>query len=88
MSAWWTRISISWLWTSRREAGADDEVFDYRIYRLDAPMQPGEARSISFRTRREQVGFRASGTEAELAPNGTRLKGIALTPLIGMSYNG
>jgi hypothetical protein len=66
----------------------NDEVFDYRIYRLDAPMQPGEARSIAFRTRREQVGFRASGTEAELAPNGTRLKGIALTPLIGMSYNG
>ncbi|WP_163988707.1 ABC transporter permease/M1 family aminopeptidase [Pyxidicoccus caerfyrddinensis] len=63
----------------------NDEEFGYRIYRLDAPMQPGEARSFAFRTRREQVGFRASGTETGIAPNGTDLDSLELTPRIGMS---
>ncbi|HEX9948002.1 MAG TPA: M1 family aminopeptidase [Allosphingosinicella sp.] len=63
----------------------DDEAFGYRIYRLDTPMRPGEARSLAFRTRRQQVGFRASGTEAGLAPNGTDLNTVELTPRIGMS---
>ena len=63
----------------------NDEAFGYRIYRLDTPMQPGEARSLAFRTYREQVGFRASGTEMGVAPNGTNLTTFDLTPRIGMS---
>ena len=63
----------------------DDEAFGYRIYRLDRPMQPGEARGLSFRTRRQQVGIRAAGTEISLAPNGTDLDTLELTPRIGMS---
>ena len=66
----------------------NDEAFGYRIYRLDAPMQPGEARSFAFRTRRRQAGFRASGTEARLALNGTDLNTFELTPRIGMTDNG
>ena len=63
----------------------NDKEFGYRIYRLDVPMRAGEARSFAFRTRREQVGFRASGTETGLAPNGTDLNTLQLTPRIGMS---
>ena len=63
----------------------DDEVFGYRIYRLDAPMRPGEERSFGFRTRREQTGFRASDAETAMAPNGTDLNSLELTPRIGMS---
>jgi ABC-type Na+ efflux pump permease subunit len=63
----------------------NDEEFGYRIYRLDVPMRPGEARSFAFRTRREQVGFRASGTETGVAPNGTDLDTLELAPRIGMS---
>ena len=63
----------------------NDPAFGYRIYRLDAPMQPGEARELTFHTRREQVGFRASGTETGIAPNGTDLDAFELTPRIGMS---
>ncbi len=66
----------------------NDEEFRYRIYRLDTPMQPGGSRSLAFRTRREQVGFRASATEARLAPNGTDLNTAELLPLIGMTDNG
>lgn len=63
----------------------DDGEHGYRIYRLDSPMRPGEARSLAFRTRRQQVGFRASGTETGIAPNGTDLDTLKLTPRIGMS---
>jgi aminopeptidase N len=62
-----------------------DLEFGYRIYRFDQPMQPGDERSLAFRTRREQVGFRAAGTEMGLAPNGTSLTTFDLTPRIGMS---
>ena len=48
-------------------------------------MQPGEERWIVFRTRRQQVGFRASGTETGISPNGTELNTLELTPRIGMS---
>jgi ABC-2 type transport system permease protein len=63
----------------------DDPEFGYRIYRLDSPMRPGEERSLGFRTRRQQTGFRASGAETGLAPNGTDLNSLELTPRIGMS---
>jgi aminopeptidase N len=62
-----------------------DEEFGYRIYRLDTPMVPGEARSFAFRTRRQQIGFRASGAETGLSPNGAELNTLELTPRIGMS---
>jgi len=64
---------------------SDDPKFGYRIYRLDVPMRPGEARWIAFRAFREQAGFRASGSETGLAPNGTDLNSFELTPRIGMS---
>jgi len=63
----------------------NDIEFGYRVYRLDVPMRPGEARWIAFRTLREQAGFRASGTETGLAPDGTDLNSFELTPRIGMS---
>jgi ABC-type transport system involved in multi-copper enzyme maturation permease subunit len=63
----------------------DDADFGYRIYRLEAPMRPGEARYLTFRTLREQLGFRASRTETGILPNGTDLNSIELTPRIGMS---
>jgi ABC-type Na+ efflux pump permease subunit len=66
----------------------NDEEFGYRIYQLEAPMQPGEARSLSFLTRRSQVGFRASGAETGIAANGTDLNSLELTPRIGMSDAG
>lgn len=63
----------------------NDEAFGYRIYRLDSPMRPGEERTLGFRTRRQQAGFRASGAETGVAPNGTDLNSLELTPRIGMS---
>jgi len=61
-----------------------DAEFDYRIYRLDRPMMPGETRTLAFRARREQIGFRNAGADTRLVPNGTFLNNFELSPAIGM----
>lgn len=63
----------------------DDQAFGYRIYRLDRAMRPGDTRELAFRTRRQQVGFRASGDDTHVVPSGVDLDTLALTPRIGMS---
>ena len=67
---------------------ANDREFDYRIYRLDRPMAPGESRELAFRSRRQQVGFRNSGADIRLVPNGTFLNNTELAPAIGMDRGG
>jgi len=63
---------------------SDDTRFDYRIYRLDRPMAPGETRTLAFHTRRQQIGFRNDQPDERLVPNGTFLNNYELTPAIGM----
>jgi aminopeptidase N len=64
---------------------SNDEQFGYRIYRLEQPMAPGETRSLSFETKREQKGFRNAGDDTRLVHNGTFLNNFELAPGIGMS---
>jgi hypothetical protein len=61
----------------------DDGAFDYRIYRLDAPMQPGEERVLTFETRRWHRGFRNGAPNTRLVENGTFLDNFELTPVVG-----
>jgi ABC-2 type transport system permease protein len=78
--------------TSATLAGArlilDDRKLDYRIYRLDRPMRPGEARLLTFETRRWHRGFRNGSPNTRLVENGTFLGESELMPLIGMSRAG
>ncbi|HEY5710597.1 MAG TPA: M1 family aminopeptidase [Allosphingosinicella sp.] len=67
---------------------ARDEEYDYRVYRLDRPMAPGETLDLRFRARREQVGFRNAGADERLVPNGTFLNNFELAPAIGMNRFG
>ncbi|HLL30959.1 MAG TPA: M1 family aminopeptidase [Allosphingosinicella sp.] len=66
----------------------EDKEYGYRIYRLDRPMQPGEARTLSFQTRRWQRGFRNSGNDTRLVRNGTFLNNMEIAPAIGMDRMG
>ncbi len=59
--------------------------FNYRIYRLDMPMAPGERREISFETILKQTGFRNSGNQTRIVDNGTFLNNFEIAPIIGMS---
>ena len=66
----------------------DDGEFQYRIYRLDSAMRPGEERVLTFETRRWHRGFRNGPPNTRLVENGTFLDNHELTPVIGMSREG
>lgn len=66
----------------------DDPEHDYRIYRLEAPMAPGDERVLTFETRRWHRGFRNGPANARLVENGTFLDNHELTPVIGMRREG
>jgi aminopeptidase N len=66
----------------------EDKRMGYRIFALDRPMQPGETRVMSFTTERRQIGFRNSGNDRRLVPNGTFLNNEEIAPIIGMDRNG
>ena len=60
----------------------------YRIYRYDPALAPGERRHIRFETLREQRGFRNSGNERRIVDNGTFLDNTEITPSLGMDRGG
>jgi aminopeptidase N len=62
--------------------------FEYRIYELDTPMQPGEQRQIRFATLLEERGFPNEGPLTRIVSNGTFLNNFEITPLLGMDRNG
>ncbi|GAA0644599.1 ABC transporter permease/M1 family aminopeptidase [Brevundimonas lenta] len=62
--------------------------FDYRIYRFATPMQPGERRTVNFRTVFEQKGFKVSGNTTRVVDNGTFITNREFTPTIGMGREG
>jgi aminopeptidase N len=66
----------------------NDEEFEYRIFRFERPMAPGEARKLSFRTQRWQKGFRHRGHDTRLVRNGTFLGNFHIAPVIGMDRRG
>ena len=67
---------------------SEDKRFQYRIYKLDRPMAPGETRLLSFETERAQRGFRNSGNDTNLVGNGTFLNNTQIAPAVGMSREG
>jgi hypothetical protein len=63
--------------------------FNYRIYRFDTPMAPGERRRITFVTWRGQRGFKNSGnTSSRVVDNGTFLDNTDISPILGMQRSG
>jgi hypothetical protein len=66
----------------------DDREHDYRIFRLDSPMGPGEERVLTFETLRWHRGFRNGAPNTRLVENGTFLDAHELTPVIGMGREG
>jgi len=57
----------------------------YRIYRLEPAMQPGEVRTLSFKTTLEERGFPNGAPLTRLVDNGTFLENSAISPGIGIS---
>jgi ABC-2 type transport system permease protein len=66
----------------------NDTEFEYRIYRLDRPMQTGEERVLTFETHRQHRGFRNEQPAVRIVANGIFLSETQLMPVIGMNHWG
>jgi aminopeptidase N len=58
--------------------------FHYRIFRLAAPLAPGEQRTLRFATTLEERGFPNGGPLTRIVANGTFLNNVEISPMIGM----
>ncbi len=61
--------------------------FDYRIYRFEPALQPGEQRTLAFNTELQERGFRNDSGLTQLVANGSFLNNFQIAPLIGMDRN-
>jgi ABC-2 type transport system permease protein len=69
------------------QLATDDRRLNYRIYKLDTPLQPGESREMEFTVSYTAKGFEQSPSVMQIMPNGTFFNnGIA--PQIGYQPDG
>jgi aminopeptidase N len=61
--------------------------FNFRTYAFDTPMQPGEKRTVSFETVREQKGFSNNPSFLGVVRNGTFINDTEVTPAFGFDRN-
>jgi aminopeptidase N len=59
--------------------------YNYRIYRLQPAMQPGEVREISFKTTLQERGFPNSAPLTRLVDNGSFVDNGEITPTLGIT---
>lgn len=62
--------------------------FDYRVYRLQPALAPGETRTLSFSTELHDIGFRNGQGMTSLVDNGSFLNNFQIAPALGMDRNG
>ena len=66
---------------------SNDTLFNYRIYHLATPLQPGQSLNIGFVTSHGQKGFKNSGNIVNVMDNGTFVNSNDVMPFIGMDRN-
>lgn len=64
----------------------DDQRLNYRIYKLEQPMLPGEKREMEFTVKYEPKGFEQSISQMEIMPNGSFFNN-SLSPQLGYQPN-
>ena len=62
----------------------DFKEFNYRIYHLTTPMEPGERHIISFKTVLEEKGFPNAAPLTRIVENGTFLNNSEIAPRLGI----
>jgi ABC-2 type transport system permease protein len=63
----------------------DDTRLSYRIYRLDAPLRPGEMRTVHFIVASRNRGFENNVSNPQVVQNGTFLSNLG-TLVVGANY--
>jgi ABC-2 type transport system permease protein len=61
----------------------ENKRLNYRIYALQQPLLPGDSLKLTFEVRYAPRGFRNSGADAAVVPNGTYFTNLEWLPVIG-----
>jgi aminopeptidase N len=85
---WGERLRIDALDVPGAKPEREFKAFNYRIYRLDPPMAPGERRTLDFATTLEERGFPNSNPLTRIVENGTFINNDEIAPRLGMSRDG
>jgi ABC-2 type transport system permease protein len=80
-------VAIDSLTIDGARLSTDFKGYNYRIYRFDTPMAPGETRTLSFVTTQAQRGFRNSRPMLDVMDNGSFVNSDELAPHIGMDHS-
>jgi hypothetical protein len=60
----------------------------YRVLRLEPALQPGERRTLAFRTELADIGFRNGAGQTRIVDNGSFLNNFEVAPILGMDRTG
>lgn len=77
-------VDVSQLAIEGARERSRDAKFNYMIFALDQPMQPGERRTLTFASTAGQTGFKNSDNTTRVVENGTFLNNFEFAPVIGM----
>jgi ABC-2 type transport system permease protein len=82
---WYPDTGLDGLGLGEASLTRNDEQIGYRIYRLGAPMQPGDTRQIDFTVSYAREGFGNDAGWTHLVDNGTFFNSEELLPQFGYS---
>ena len=85
---WQPDLEVTQLAVEGARVAREWKAFDYRIYRFDTPLQPGERRTVRFETTLAQRGFKVRGNTTRVVDNGTFVNNFEFAPMVGMGRDG
>lgn len=85
----WTRdTSLEQLELPHAKLRKEYDGFNYRIYELETPLDPGARVDMRFSTVRRQRGFRHARNQTDIVGNGTFINNMLVAPFLGMGREG
>jgi ABC-2 type transport system permease protein len=82
---WYERLRLDALSCAGASLEREWPEFQYRIYRLNPALQPGERRTLRFATTLQERGFPNSHPLTRLVENGTFINNDQIAPLLGLA---
>lgn len=85
---WFRKLKIEDLSIEGATRTKSFDRFRYQIWTFATPMQPGERRTVTFRTRLEERGFPNSRAQTRIVANGTFINNFEISPGFGVDEDG
>ncbi len=81
---WLPRLRMDSLTVEGATLVKDYKDFNYRIFKFDPALAPGDKRTITFASTLEERGFPNSRPLTRIVENGTFINNLEVTPMLGM----